>query len=93
VVAAVSFDGPVDGTAGDAEQVGKLGGAVVAGFVQGDEVGFLASVQLGLLTPQPTFRIGNSHAFSAAKADEVGFELGDHGQHVEQQPAGWAIGA
>jgi hypothetical protein len=34
VVAGVSFDGPVDGGAGDAEPVGKLGGAVVAGFVQ-----------------------------------------------------------
>ena len=83
--AGISLDGPVDGRPGHAEQVGKSGGAVVSRLVQGDQVGFLAGVQLGLLAPQPTFGLGNFHAFSCPKADQVGFELCDHGQYIEQR--------
>jgi hypothetical protein len=40
----------------------------------------------GLLAPEPTFGLGDSHALLGPEADEVGLDFGDHGQHVEQQP-------
>jgi hypothetical protein len=37
--------------------------------------------------------LGNLHAFAAAGAYEVGFEFGDHGQDVDQQPADGSVGS
>ena len=48
----VALQGAVDGGAGDAEQVGELGGAVVALPVEVHQMGFLSGVELGLLTAQ-----------------------------------------
>jgi hypothetical protein len=48
-------------------------------------VGFLAFGEFGLFAAEPAFGFGDLHAF--AGADEVGFEFGDHGQDVEEQPA------
>ncbi|SNR67925.1 hypothetical protein SAMN06272737_118120 [Blastococcus mobilis] len=79
--------GAVDGGAGDAEQVGQLGGAVLTCPVQGPQVGFLSWVELGLFAAQLPLGLGEPHALARAQADQVGLELGDHGQHVEQQPA------
>jgi hypothetical protein len=62
----VSFDGPVDSGAANAKQVRDLGSAVLPGLVQRHQAGFLAGVQLGRLTPHPTFRLGNLHAFTGA---------------------------
>jgi hypothetical protein len=59
---------------------------VLAGLVQFDEVGFLARVELGLLAAQAALGLGDAHAFACSQSDEVGFELRDHGQDVEQQP-------
>jgi hypothetical protein len=83
----LASDGAVHGGPCDAEQVAEFGGAVLTGFRQGDQVCFLARVELGLLAPQPTLGLGDSHALLGAQPDEVGLEFGDHGQHVEQQPA------
>ena len=45
---------------------GRLGrrvrNAVLAGAMQGDQVGLLADVELGLLAPQTTLGLGHSHA-------------------------------
>ena len=57
---------------------------VPAGAVQ-QEVRLLARGELGLLATQAALGVGDSDAFTRACADQVGFELGDHGQHVEQQ--------
>ncbi len=52
--------------------------------MQSDEVGFLAGGELGLLALQSA--LGHGQALTGAHPDQVGLELRDHGQHVEQQP-------
>ncbi len=54
--------------------------------MQGDHVGLLADVQLGLLAPQPALGLGDSHPLPGTEPDEVALELGHHGQHVEEKP-------
>ena len=46
-----AFECAVDGRSADAEQVGELGGAVLALVDQGDEMCLLARVELRLLAP------------------------------------------
>jgi hypothetical protein len=60
---------------------------VLAGGHQADQVGFLSRVELGLLAAQPALGLRDPHPFLGPQPDEVGLELRDHGQHVEQQPA------
>jgi hypothetical protein len=50
-------------------------------------VGFLAFGEFGLFAAEPAFGFGDLHAFAGSGADEVGFEFGDHGQDVEEEPA------
>ena len=52
-----------------------------------DEHRLLLGGELGLLAPQPALGAGDLHPFARAHPDQVGLELGDHRQHVEQQPA------
>jgi hypothetical protein len=59
---------------------------VLAGAVQCDEVRFLARVELRLAAPQASLGLGHAHALLRSQPDEVGLKLGDHRQHVEQQP-------
>jgi hypothetical protein len=40
-----------------------------------------------LFAAEKAFGFGDLHAFADAGTDEVGFECGDHGQDVEQEPA------
>jgi hypothetical protein len=49
----LSLDGAVDRRAADAEELGDLESAVLAAVYQGDQVCFLASVELGLLAAKP----------------------------------------
>ena len=87
-----SLQGAVDGGAADAEEVGEFGCAVLAGLEQRDKVSFLPGVELGLLATQSSIGLGDFHPFSGAEPNEVGFELRDHGQHVEQQAADRVVG-
>jgi hypothetical protein len=48
---------------------------------------FLAAVELGLLAPQSTFRLGDLHALAGTEPDQVRLKLRHHRQHVEQQPS------
>jgi hypothetical protein len=48
------FYGAVDGGAADAKQVRDLGGVVLAAVHQGDQMRFLATVELGLLAAEPS---------------------------------------
>ncbi len=48
-----------------------------------DEVGFLLRGEFGLLARWPALGAGDGHAPGAG---EVGLELGDHGERVEQRP-------
>lgn len=43
---------------GDARRVARFGGAVLAGMVQSDQVGFLAGAERGLLAVQPPLGLG-----------------------------------
>ncbi len=45
-----------------------------------------------LFSPESAVGLGNLHSFAGAHADEVGFELSDHRQDVEQQFAHWVGG-
>src|SRR4051812_10566498 len=65
---ALAFDGAVDSRAADAEQLGDLGGAVLAAVYQRDQVCFLASIELGLLSPQPALGHGDLHALPCSGA-------------------------
>lgn len=55
--------------------------------MQFDEVRLLLGVEFGLLAAQPALGLGDLHPLAGAHPDQVGLELRDHGQHVEQQPA------
>ena len=52
-----------------------------------DQVSLLAEVELRLLAPQATLGPGYLQSVAGTQPEEVAFELGHHGQHVEQQPA------
>ena len=60
---------------------------MLAGGVEGDEMSLLARAELGLLAAQAAPGLGDLHALAGAHADQVGLELGDHREHVEQEPA------
>ena len=42
--------------------------------------------QFRLLAAQVSFGFGDKHPFACSRTDEIGFELGHHGENVEQQP-------
>jgi len=48
---------------------------------------FLPMVQLWLLATQTPFGFGYLHALLGAQPNQVGLELSDHREHVEQQSA------
>jgi hypothetical protein len=69
---------------------------VVAGVVELEQVATLRGGELGLLAAEPAFCLGNCHAFAGAHADQVGFEFGDHAEHVKEESpdgVGWVVDA
>ncbi len=46
----------------------------------------LAAVEPGLLAAQSALGLGDLHALAGAEPGQVGLELGNHGQDVEQKP-------
>jgi hypothetical protein len=80
-------DGAVDRGPSDTEELGEFDLGVGAEVVQLKQVLGLVRLQFGLLAAQPAVRLGNLHPFSRAHPDQVGFEFGHHGEHVEQQPS------
>ena len=50
-------------------------------------MGFLAMVEFGLLAPEMPFGLRHLHSFASPQPDEVGLELGNHGEEVEEQPS------
>ena len=77
----------VDGGASHAEEFGEFGGAVGADVGEFDQVPGLVGGQLRLLAPEVALGPGDGHAFACPHPDQVGLELGDHREDVEQQPA------
>jgi hypothetical protein len=81
------LEGAVDGGSADAEEFGEFGLSVGAEVVQLEQVFGLVRLQLGLLTAKPAVGLGDLHPLPGSHPDQVGFELGDYREHVEQQPA------
>lgn len=76
----------VDGGTGHIEQLGDLGLGVLTAVLDVEQQLSLRHRQLWRLALQVTFRTRHRHPFFRAHADQVAFELGDHGKHVEEQP-------
>jgi hypothetical protein len=90
---AVSLKCPVDRWSGHAKQVCQIAIGVFAGAEEGHEMCLLPTVELGLLTTQVGPGLSAPHALAHAQSDEVGLELSDHRQHVEQQPPTGSVGS
>src|SRR5699024_2067314 len=80
-----ALKGTVDRGAADAEQLGQLADGVLLGGMQLDEMSLLSWVELRTRPPPPALGLADPPPFAGSGANEVGFELGDHRQHVEQQ--------
>lgn len=87
-----ALNGPVDGGSTDGEQFGQFTLGMRPGGVQFHQVGFLFEGELGLFPAEPALGLGNLHPFAGSHADEIGFELGDHRQHIEQEFPHWVGG-
>ena len=87
-----SLDGPIDSGSGHAEEVCQIGGRVIAGFQQRNQVSFLAMVEFRLLAPEVAFGLGHLHPLSRAQPDKVGFELRHHSQDIEEQSPDRIVG-
>ena len=59
---------------------------MLTGAVELDQVRLLRRAELGRLAAQAALGLGDFHALAGAHPDQVRLELGDHRQHVEQQP-------
>jgi D-serine deaminase-like pyridoxal phosphate-dependent protein len=81
------LEGAVDGEPSDAREFSECGLGVGAEVVQLEQMLGLVRLQLPLLAAQPAVGFGDLHPLPGPHPDQVGFELGDHGEHVEQQPA------
>lgn len=60
---------------------------VLTGLVQSDEVGLLLERKFGLHTPEPTAGLRDFHPLAGALTDQVGLELCNHRENVEQKPS------
>ena len=67
-------------------EFGEFGLSVGAEVVQLEQVFGLVRLQLGLLTAKRPLALA-IFIPSRVRPDQVGFEPGDHREHVEQQPA------
>ena len=52
----------------------------------------LGAGELGLLSAESAFGFRDLHAFPGSGADQVGFELGNHGEDIEQEPSDGVVG-
>jgi hypothetical protein len=56
------------------------------------QVFLLRGGEFRLFAAESSFRFRDLHTFASSGADQVGLELSDHGEHVEQQSAHWVVG-
>ncbi|MBP2266193.1 hypothetical protein J3A64_001657 [Pseudarthrobacter sp. PvP004] len=57
------------------------------------EVRLLGFGELWLFPAEPALGVRDGHSFPHSGTDEVGFELANHAQDVEQQFAHWLMGS
>lgn len=81
------LDAAVDGGSADGEEFSELLYRVRAGSVHFKEMSLLRGAELRLSTLQVALRSRDLHALFGPGTDEIRFELRDHRQDVEEQPA------
>src|SRR3954469_23042853 len=77
-------EGAVHRRAGHREQLGQIADRVIASVVHAAQLLLLPVGQLGLLALELAPGAGNRHALARAEADQVGLELSESGQDVEE---------
>lgn len=83
---------PVDGRASNAEELSDLGGGVLVTVVQVHEMSLLGRGEFRPLPTKPAFGLGDRHTLASTHPDQIGLELRDHAEHVEEQAPDWIIG-
>src|SRR6266581_5242565 len=81
-----AVQGPVHGGPADAEQGGDLGDVVIAAVVHAADLAVLGGLKPWLLAAQLAVLAGYGHALAGALADQVGLELGDDGEDLQEHP-------
>lgn len=79
-----SFENSVDGGASDGEYLHQFGDGVVASGVHAYQLGLLPGGQLGSTSFELAARACDGHALAGAHLQQVGLELGEHREHVEE---------
>ena len=77
-------EGSVDGWTGNRKDLGQIADGIIAGVVHAAQLVLLFVRQLGLFSAQLPFGSRDGHALPRAHADQVGFELGEGGEDVEE---------
>ena len=82
-----SVERAIDGWSCDSESLGEIADGILAGDVHAAEFPLLSVGQFGLLAAQFPLGAGDGHALAGAHADEIGFELGEGGEDIEEHLA------
>ena len=88
----LSLDSPIHSQASHVEQLGNLCCRVSTGVVHLHEKFLLSVRQLRLFPTESPFRFRDLHAFARSGTNQIGFELGNHGEHVKQESSDRIIG-
>ena len=80
-----SVECAIDGWSGDGAEFGEIADGILAGGMPAAEFPLRSVGQFGLLAAQFPFGAGDGHALAGAPADEIGFELGEGGEDIEEQ--------
>ena len=83
----MSVECAIDGWPRYGEELGEIADGILAGGVHAAEFPLLTVGQFGLLAAQFPFVAGDGHALAGAHADEIGFELGEGGEDIEEHLA------
>lgn len=80
----MSAQSPVDRGARNREEFGEIANGIVAGIVHAAQFFLLPLREFGFLTAQFSFGSGDGHTFSGSHSDEVGLELREGCQDIEE---------
>ena len=79
----------IDGRPGDGEQFCQIADGMLACIIHAAQLRLSAIRQLRLLAFQLRFGAGGGHVFLRAHPDQVGLELGESGEDIEEHLAHW----
>ena len=75
----------IDSWSRDGDQLGEIADGILARGMHASEFLLLSVGQFGLLAAQFPLCAGDGHALAGAHADEIGLELGEGGEDIEEQ--------